>query len=430
MQVPFSVEERQNNVSRLYALAHRFGTMASFLTVSFDDAHNPLVLRMSVPGRSDVNTSFPAIPGDLMAKLRDPAATEGPGGIKLANVELHKRVASNPVAATVGFLRQMTNVSTYLIGKAPDTGALSTKPARTGCLGGRVTAIGGCVETQGRGTLHAHMLLCGLLGTDVVQAGAKHPKVAAAVCEWVDATFCADLDIKQHLLAEARKLLNEPTTRTAFLDVPFYDPRPGSPWWRRVTGTQEQAGIHTHHPGCWRKGECRFALPHPPRECTQCLSLRISMANNGKELAADPVAVDDIPHEDYDGRRDRSRRLDPLPRPDLRPIVLEPRNPSLLDPAFDGKITWDDLMNDDDVRNDPDLQAVLGELDERGRQRLVSRLPRRNQMVVCINRVITGCTGVNTAYLLHGASTQAKSALYYTVRATPAPSTTTPPAHL
>jgi hypothetical protein len=177
-QVPFSPQERLQSVSKMYSVAQRYGAMGQFLTISFDDAHNPLVLRASVPSLD--NTSFPAVPGDFMETLHSlgglsPPAL-GPAGIELGNMAMHQRVAKNPVAATMVFLRKMKHVCHTLLGKPLDSKTKTSPVLKAGILGGTMTAMAGCIETQGRGTLHAHMLLCGLLGPDVIQACALHPR--------------------------------------------------------------------------------------------------------------------------------------------------------------------------------------------------------------------------------------------------------------
>jgi len=164
--------------------------------------------------------------------------------------------------------------------------------------------------------------------------------------------------------------------------------------------------VHTCRWGaCIRDKECRHGMPHDPVDTTEILHLEIKMSADGLRVE-DVVSSSTISHEAYDYRCDRDRMVDPLPRPDNRPLAVEPRNPLL----FPGKrrFTWEDIMSDECVQKDEDLYTLLIGLEVGDQQLLLNRLPVRNQMVVAINPVLTACTGVNTAYLLNGSSTQAK----------------------
>ena len=115
LQVPFSAADRQENVSKMYALMQRFGTASQFHTMSFNDSSHPLVMR-GTP-RSDDNVSFPAVPGDLLPNLQDPNVTVGPAGIDLRTGALHKLVSRSAVAATRVYLRIQSYFTRFIVGK-------------------------------------------------------------------------------------------------------------------------------------------------------------------------------------------------------------------------------------------------------------------------------------------------------------------------
>jgi hypothetical protein len=156
-------------------------------------------------------------------------------------------------------------------------------------------------------------------------------------------------------------------------------------------------------------------MPHAPRAETKLVYLTNTMSDDGKTIKTVTATEDTeaMPHEDYAHRQDRDRHIAPLCVPDLRALVLEPRNPQLYP---DGPVTWTDIRNDRDIQHDAVLLSYLDRLDTNLRDMLLKKVPSRNQLLVTVHPVVCGILGANIANVFNGATTQAKSTLYYTVR--------------
>ena len=265
--------------------------------------------------------------------------------------------------------------------------------------------------------------------------GHTNPVVAAAVEEWVNANYVTEMPKATHVKNAARHLLGEPIVRVAYTSVPDYEADDDSAFQVRVYDTQEQTQLHSCRATCIKKSatrsgrrvvkddkgvthvvlECRFAMPHAPRAETKLVYLTNTMSDDGKTIKTVTATEDTeaIPHEDYAHRQDRDRHIAPLCVPDLRALVLEPRNPQLYP---DGPVTWTDIRNDLDIQHDAVLLSYLDRLDANLRDGLLKKVPSRNQLLVTVHPVVCGVLGANTANVFNGATTQAKSTLYYTVR--------------
>ena len=166
---PFGALQRKQVAAQIHALVHRFGLPFLFLTVSVDDTHSALNMRMSFPSTS--NTHFPATTTDTggaeFLSFLEGSQLEF-GSVKLSKAHLDKLLAENPVAAAACFQRTMEAIHTTLLGVRMDHNTKTSTPfnsdphpdvegnAKTfteysGGLFGPVTASFCVIEAQGRG---------------------------------------------------------------------------------------------------------------------------------------------------------------------------------------------------------------------------------------------------------------------------------------
>jgi hypothetical protein len=156
--------------------------------------------------------------------------------IGFAHNDMHVRLASNPVAAAIVFIRMVNCVMTHLLGRAPETeykrsaqSKSSDQPASSlaGKKGvfGPLFAIGGCVETQGRGTLHIHVNLWGGLSPRVLQHAAPFDIWRKHVANTLDRMLQAGLPkilLLDQLVAEISGDIphNHRRRQNAFMSIP------------------------------------------------------------------------------------------------------------------------------------------------------------------------------------------------------------------
>ena len=150
----------------------RYGLPSVFVTISPDDIHSPLSLRMSFPSAD--NIIFPADPGGFLEALMAQQTTFGK--IPLDKQCLAAIAAGNPVACAEIFQRLLEAVSLHLFGIRLSHGYKKTTPLGTfgGGIFGDVIAEYAVVEGQDRGTLHAHLCLWTSLSPRVLQSVAAY----------------------------------------------------------------------------------------------------------------------------------------------------------------------------------------------------------------------------------------------------------------
>jgi hypothetical protein len=96
--VAFSPMERNDAMTSLCAITQRYGTPSVFLTVSPDDTHHPLTLRIAFPSTS--NVKFPAKPEKFIEALIN--EDEEHDQVSISQLAIHKLVTESPhTSATV-----------------------------------------------------------------------------------------------------------------------------------------------------------------------------------------------------------------------------------------------------------------------------------------------------------------------------------------
>ena len=131
-----TVDHAQNARVKMFAMHNGFGKPTWWVTVTPDDLHSLKIWDIS-------GTNIKMLSDDYVP-TEPPTAT-----LRLKNV------SSNPGAAAINFQHVMRVFLEDVLGWDSSRQA----PRRSGGLFGNVSAWSYCVETQARGTLHAHCLL-------------------------------------------------------------------------------------------------------------------------------------------------------------------------------------------------------------------------------------------------------------------------------
>lgn len=123
-KLPYSNSRRRATMSKLTAYVDHYGLPSVFLTVSHDDAHDGLAIRLAIP--SPGNTSFPAVAGDYLDALRrgDPTI----GDVVVHEIALQTRIAENAVAAVYAFKTMVEHVYSDIIGLPLESCSQRTVP--------------------------------------------------------------------------------------------------------------------------------------------------------------------------------------------------------------------------------------------------------------------------------------------------------------
>ena len=96
-KVPYSPMERQNSMGELIAMTQRYGVPSVFQTISLDDIHHPMVIRLAFPSES--NISFPAKCGEFLDTLRNGDVTYDQKSV--SDFSLQKLVTGNSFASAI-----------------------------------------------------------------------------------------------------------------------------------------------------------------------------------------------------------------------------------------------------------------------------------------------------------------------------------------
>lgn len=440
--------ERRTCLARLYSLIHNYGLPQLFLTVNFDDVHSLLVERLS----SRCTTNNPAMYPTGSTNQRERRihdcnkAASNYNEFKKHSHKLKTLVAQNPVAAADVYIMMIQNMMTKLLGRAPTIDGKKTlmSVSNEGGVVGHVDAMGGCNETQGRGTLHLHLLLMGLLPTHVLQTVVGHPELEKAVTGWLETVIKTDLSLCAHLAACLRRGLHKPKEELGNEKPPVLTTACGDPkcktlrknlhggtcamceeirntnevlFGRRVDKVLDQSQTHDKHEAVCNKGRrgyimCRLAVPRPLLSCTKATAL--AGVYNKKGKLTDVIPLETLPLDCPSRTVDRNRLDEPIAHQDPRCIVWELKRPVLLEDEV--VITMDDLLNVPELQGDEfnELKAALRALPDGEKEKILHELPHRNGLIIECVPAIAGCLASNQAAILCGGSEQAKGCVFYT----------------
>ena len=237
-KLPFSIGERKLQLSQLLAYCRHFGAPSFFVTISPNDADNPLVLYLA----NETLGSTIVLP------------KEYPDRVNISN--------QNPVACAEVFYRSMEKVMSTLIGYTPSHHRRANTSPSKGILG-TPNAHFGVIETQGRGTLHIHFLIWSSFRPKTLQMVAHNATLSECAGKVLDTMTIASIPFKYHKENKDRLLAKLPPIRYG-LDTPM--PYPLESEFRdRMLKIGVMFQTHNHsftcHKGKVGKHRCRLSRP-------------------------------------------------------------------------------------------------------------------------------------------------------------------------
>ena len=182
-KVPGSSSKQHSDLSMVYAYSRFFDLHSMFITVSFDDTGNRLLLRFAMSG------SDPGLMENVDGELGTLSVPAWP--------ECARLLAENPVFAAIVFRRITCAIAEVLIGLSLDpskkTSSLAVGSREPGMCGVPLALID-AIEAQGRGTLHGHLLFWGGLSAALLQNVAHHELLRHTVGKVLDTMMSAHVD--------------------------------------------------------------------------------------------------------------------------------------------------------------------------------------------------------------------------------------------
>ena len=236
---PWGRFERQNVLSQLMAIADRHGGAQVFNTLSIDDVHGILTIRLGFASQS--NIGFPAFGSDdefaaweagisisSVQKMHEALLSggglgEGDDHRSFNEGALQRIAAENAVATTVSFARILQIVDEELVRIIPgqkvtraifacraDDGeelCCDSDSVRVGAFG---VPIAKCrvIETSGRDALHAHELIVTSASPALLAMYADHDEIFQEIATALETQIKARTDWEVHVVRIAQKALH------------------------------------------------------------------------------------------------------------------------------------------------------------------------------------------------------------------------------
>ena len=397
-KVPFGPAERNLGITKLYSLVHRYGLPSIFLTISPDDVHSPMALRLCFP--SITNSDHPAQAETFLNALRTGELEFQE--ISINNFGLLKLIAQNPVASAEIFNKMMETVWSALIGIKSEKFQKKTVPisSKDDGIFGQNVATFGVFEVQGRGSLHTHMCIWGSLTPSLLQKVASYPALVKRVTAAMDTMFQAALPPAVHLEGLMRRSNHIKLDRTCLTMSP--DPiEQSEAYTDRVMKAVDSMQLHSHTETC-RKGKhgqegCRLAKPSGLIEKTCCVQLCSKLDDNAVESVE---VLDAVQEKDHQYGRYRDKFECPVPPVDDRCLAWELSRPCI----------------NFDLTHSIQLQPEIESLEPAEKLKMIHILAQRNGSIVEFNDALTSSLGCNTAAYVLGGTEQSKAALFYLVK--------------
>lgn len=254
--VPFSAVARNGDITKLYNFRRCFGFPSVFVTVSPDEIHNPMVLRVSM--RTASCEGFPTTDAGFSEALRNGATSFSTGPpaashvIQLDESNLRHIVGDNPVAAAEVFNRMLVTIWRVLFGLEPShlnsKGSKRSAPLWSNAPGlfGNLSAAFGCTEEQTRKALHHHMLGWGGIPPELMQS--LFTKFMTELGVILDTMLRAEVSSAVHTADIIRQEMHIPARRNAYFECPEVSNAAFTP---HADVTAVTVGLHGHSLTCW-----------------------------------------------------------------------------------------------------------------------------------------------------------------------------------
>ena len=285
-KIPNGPLARRAALSKLYAMVRHLGLPSLFWTISPDDVHNLMSVRLSYP--TVKQSAFPATADiDAFLKAFESGSVYDNGVSGFASVHVPCDLSaltalcfSNPIAACETFYIIANNILEHLL-KAPSHAGMRSDRKTWKLKGLFATPYGvfAVIEVQGRGSLHMHLLFWGTFNPALLQEAAPNETFAELIGKGLQTMFTAHLPRKIHIERATLNACNALRPRgTPFVDPPreILKPLPtadlferdgtiNSEWQQRINNGAVRSCVHSHSDTCHHPpvGEfrCRVTMP-------------------------------------------------------------------------------------------------------------------------------------------------------------------------
>ena len=249
---PWGKVERSAMKGKILAVAARHGDPSVFLTISPDDVHQMLSIRLSYPSTS--NQDFPASASD--AVLRE---HRSPRNEIEFSVQLQRRASENPVATSVAYDWMINAVFEVLVGLPKRTHRRKSDAIldcvvdgdlpqigkrRPGIFGVPVAAVW-VTETSGRKALHLHSALWTCLSPRLLAKLASHDELLRELIDAINTQCRAEVGWEVHAVQAARTALKVSAPPPA-----FWTPSTAEEAAAVAPLFARQVGTHVHQATC------------------------------------------------------------------------------------------------------------------------------------------------------------------------------------
>ena len=265
--VAFSPMERNDAMTSLCAITQRYGTPSVFLTVSPDDTHHPMTLRIAFPSTS--NVKFPAKPEKSIEALIN--EDEEYQQMSISQLAIHKLVTESPHVSATVFKLIMDNLFSELLGIQLSSTTKKTTPlsSRNEGVFGKVTAAFSVTEVQGRGALHAHCAIWGTSFTpDFLQKVSPCPLLVDQVAKVLDSMYVAMMPDEAHLQYLVGRVEKIKVPRQIYFAS---QPAAHPDYLQRLHQIMDIVQVHSHRKTCHKnKPQVRMMRPEGIVDAGSC----------------------------------------------------------------------------------------------------------------------------------------------------------------
>ena len=240
---PWSAQERENIKPILLAMKDRHGTASVFYTISLDDVHNVVTIRMCFPTQKV--EGFPSFAGDdeemeaehfekMMEALRSGGVfhVDGTGDVHFAEGQLQRLVVTNPTACSVAYHQMIEQVHIHLFGQnvnrkktmqlfdevdgelclSKEAKSKNVKPG----IFGLMIASADVTECSSRKALHCHGVAWTAGSPDFLSSIAANDKVWFACASALETQITGEVGLEVWIVNRLGKTLKVKGPRASF----------------------------------------------------------------------------------------------------------------------------------------------------------------------------------------------------------------------
>ena len=447
-KTPFSSSERSNAISELFAMTQFFGVPTLFMTISLDDTHTILALRMSFRSKSNSN-EFPQVDYGFIKALQD-GDCDFKETISIDNNNLIKLMNSNPVSAASFFQKTLDAFFEHALGINLNHSTKRTIPlsSRKKGIFGFIIAAFIAIETSARKALHGHAVITSKLSGELIQKAVLFEDSLTILKEVLDQMFQNHLpdnlqfDRFTRLMTAPKERLPLIPTRFTYYTCPISSENLNGII-DRAYNINSRVGNHQHCPNCRKppsgKFCCRSAYPKELEEETNFVQLLKydfltpddhEQTNNYYQVLKENKIEKELEQHD---RKITSHYENPFPVKDDRLIVYNSKRPKVNIKDYnindisnlyeipimieDNILNTDILINNHHDTSENKFKHALSRITDSFIQYYAIRmLEKANASIVQINPIATALLACNTNMVLLGAIEDAKATIFYIIK--------------